>query len=96
MWSSSSSEADTYQGRMLELSLFHRTNYWGREPIEANVAMDEDSIEEPCVWLQARPYGLGVCCHGRGCRTVEFTSQSFQQEGGGMHGDEWVLYLVRT
>ena len=99
MWSyasSSSSDLNIYQGRRpLELSLFHKTNYWGREPIESCVAWDEFSIQEPCVWLQARPEGLGPCCHRRGCRTIEFTSQSFQQEGGGMDEDEWVLYLVR-
>ena len=80
---------------MLELSLFHKSNYWGRESIESCVAWDEFSIQEPCVWLQARPLGLGPCCHRRGCRTIEFTSQSFQQEGGGLDEDEWVLYLVR-
>ena len=77
------------------MRLVHRTNYWGKDSIQAFCAYDEDDVEEPCVWVQARPDGIRPCCHRRGTRNVDFDAWSLTHEGGGNSGCEWVLYLIR-
>jgi len=85
---------------VLRLELSHWTTEAGAsaDAIYASHSEQEKNVEEPCVWVMARPKGLGPCCKNPGMandKLVYFDAESLAGESGGDSKREWVLYEIR-